>query len=80
MKVLLLNNTWRRTEKNITKFQGINNIDTSTLLGKQIKAESSKIVESIISAEINHARQVKDTPFTPLDLNEKRFEVLVVNL
>ena len=60
----------RRT---LPSFVGINNIDTSTLLGKQTKAESSKIVESIISAEINHARQVKDTPFTPLDLNEKRF-------
>lgn len=38
----------RRT---LPSFLGINNIDTSTLLGKQIKAESSKIVESIISAE-----------------------------
>lgn len=57
----------------LPEFLGINSIDESTAKGKVTKATSTAIMESIINAELKHATTVGNTPFTPLDLNEKRY-------
>lgn len=59
--------------KTLPNFLGINSIDTNTISGKQTKEKASSLIDTIINAELNHSQSIGDTPFTPLDLNEKRF-------
>lgn len=59
--------------KTLPSFLGINAIDTSTILGKKTKEQASSIVDIIVNSEINQSQAIGNTPFTPLDLNEKRF-------
>lgn len=59
--------------KTLPSFLGINSIDTSTATGVKTKEQATGILNNIISGELNHAVNIGDNPFTPLDLNEKRF-------
>ena len=57
----------------LPEFLGINSIDENSAKGKVTKTNALNVMENIIKAELNHATTVGNTPFTPLDLNEKRF-------
>lgn len=59
--------------KTLPSFLGINSIDTSKAEGITTKEQATRILENIIKGELNHAVSIGDNPFTPLDLNEKRF-------
>lgn len=59
--------------KTLPSFLGINSINTSKAKGVATKEQATSILENIVKGELNHAVSIGDNPFTPLDLNEKRF-------
>lgn len=57
----------------LPSFLGFNSIKQDTIEGKNTYKKAYAIMENIITAELNNAVKVGETPFSPLDLNERRF-------